>query len=174
MFVPSNGCNTNCLSDVYFVARTRSLVDHTRNMVHSVFQREKRTNTPCVPDYFENVFFFRKIVQLLEKCSTDFFVFGTKGYSYIKITSFVEQPLRYNVFVVCIWHFLRQHRLANLANCSIGNMLQNSPTAFICYLCCKTRQLVGNFVIAASNLCCKTRELVGEFCSICNATKLAN
>ena len=107
MFVPSNGCNTNCLSDVYFVARTRSLVDHTRNMVHSVFQREKRTNTPCVPDYFENVFFFRKIVQLLEKCSTDFFVFGTKGYSYIKITSFVEQPLRYNVFVVCIWHFLK-------------------------------------------------------------------
>ena len=85
MFVPPNISDSNCLSDVGLTARTLSLVDGTRNMFHTVLQWKKRTNVPSIPYDLEEVLIIGKIVQLLEKCSTDFFILWAKRDLNVKV-----------------------------------------------------------------------------------------
>ena len=85
MFVPPNISDSNCLSDVGLIARTISLVYGTRNIFHVVFQWKKRTNVPSIPYDLEEVLIIGKIVQLLEKCSTDFFILWAKRDLNVKV-----------------------------------------------------------------------------------------
>ena len=85
MFVPPNIGNSNCLSDVELTARTLSLVDGTRNMFHTILQWKKRTNAPGIPYDLEEVLIIGKIVQFLQKCSTDFFILWAERDLNIKI-----------------------------------------------------------------------------------------
>ena len=85
MFVPPNISDSNCLSDVRLIARTLSLVDGTRNMFHAILQWKKRTNVPGIPYDLEEVLIIGKIVQLLEKCSTDFFILWAKRDLNVKV-----------------------------------------------------------------------------------------
>ena len=82
---PPNISDWNCLSDVGFTAHTLSLVDGTRNMFHAILQWKKRTNVSGIPYDLEEELIIGKIVQFLEKCSTNFFILWAKRDLNVKI-----------------------------------------------------------------------------------------